>query len=798
MPRKHTLKSWLCAVMLALLPLAAHSVGLGKLTVTSPLGHPLRAEIELLALQEGEAANLAARLASPEAFREAQIERFPLLSAISFSIEQKSDGKHYLKLSSALPVNEPVLDILIELNWPAGRLLREYTLLLDPPGFAGPQAGLAVAAPAAPSEAAEEPQGAPKPPAVAKGEPPPASKKQPKRAKMPAETYGPVKNGETLREIAAKVKPEGYSLEQMLLGLYQSNRPAFADSNMNRLRTGPILRIPEPQQLSSISHAEAVKEIRVHAANWNAYRQKLAATVAASPGRAAEPGQAASGKIAAAVSDKAPPPADSRDVLRLSKGEEPKQASGDSQALQGRIQALEEEKTVKEKTAREANQRIADLEKTVKDMQRLLEIRNQQLAALQKELAPAQPAAPAKQAAQPSPPPAPAATGQQPKPTLQPKPPLPGQPEPSLLEEVLGNPLALRGGAAALLLAASLAAALWWRRIKPAKPEESIARQSDLKARTVFGGAAGGVVDTGSTTFLTDFGAGLASIDTHEVDPIAEAEVYLAYGRDAQAEEILKEALAKDAGRHELRLKLLQIYSSRKNVAAFEPVAEELHAALGDESNPLWLKAAEMGRRLNPANPLFAQPQPATPAAAEAGQVAAEPSGEGPQPPAAETVPPAPDDQDAAPARAEENLLEFDLDALRLDLAAPSEKDRATEEEAAGKEQDAGLEFDLDAIPAHPPGPAEPSAAAPEEAPAMPMLDLSGISLELNDSAGEPPPAEPTEENLAWQEAATKLDLAKAYLDMGDKEGAREILEEVIQEGNAEQQESARKFLAAL
>src|SRR5574340_126092 len=663
MPRKHTLKSWLCAVMLALLPLAAHSVGLGKLTVTSPLGHPLRAEIELLALQEGEAANLAARLASPEAFREAQIGRFPLLSAISFSIEQKSDGKHYLKLSSALPVNEPVLDILIELNWPAGRLLREYTLLLDPPGFAESQAGPAVAAPAAPPEAAEKPRGAPKPPAV---------------AKAPTETYGPVKKGETLREIAAKVKPEGYSLEQVLLGLYQSNRPAFAGSNMNHLRAGPILRIPEPQQLSSISHAEAVKEIRVHAANWNAYRQKLAATVAASPGGVAEPRQAASGKIAAAVSDKVPPPADSRDVLRLSKGEEPKQAGRDSQALQGRIQALEEEKTAREKTAREANQRIADLEKTVKDMQRLLEIRNQQLAALQKEPAPAAPTAPAKQAAQPSPPPAPAANGQQPKPAMQPKPaaaPLPAQPVPSLLEEVLGNPLALRGGAAVLLLAASLAAALWWRRIKPAKPEETIARQSDLKARTVFGAAAG-VVDTGSTTFLTDFGAGLASIDTHEVDPIAEAEVYLAYGRDTQAEEILKEALAKDAGRNELRLKLLQIYSSRKNVAAFEPAAEELHAALGDESSPLWLKAAEMGRKLNPANPLFAHPQPVPPAAP-----ATESSGETPQPPAAEVAPPAPDDQGAAPARTEENLLEFDLDALRLDLAAPSEKDRAAEEQ---------------------------------------------------------------------------------------------------------------------
>ena len=141
----------------------------------------------------------------------------------------------------------------------------------------------------------------------------------------------------------------------------------------------------------------------------------------------------------------------------------------------------------------------------------------------------------------------------------------------------------------------------------------------DVRPNTVIGAASGGSVNTGDTSFLTDFSqAGLGTIDTHDVDPIAEAEVYMAYGRDAQAEEILKEAISKNPDRHEVRVKLLEIYAARRNTTAFESVAGELYAALGSKSSPLWDKACEMGRSIDPTNPLYGGVQSVMSAAAAA------------------------------------------------------------------------------------------------------------------------------------------------------------------------------------
>ena len=129
---------------------------------------------------------------------------------------------------------------------------------------------------------------------------------------------------------------------------------------------------------------------------------------------------------------------------------------------------------------------------------------------------------------------------------------------------------------------------------------------SDLKPNSVTGKAGGGLVDTGNSSFLTDFDkTGPGTIDTDEVDPVAEAEVYIAYGRDAQAEEILKEAMSRDKNRHEIPLKLLEIYHARKSATAFETVAKELRARRRAMSSPVWLKAAAMGAQIDPANPLY-------------------------------------------------------------------------------------------------------------------------------------------------------------------------------------------------
>ena len=153
---------------------------------------------------------------------------------------------------------------------------------------------------------------------------------------------------------------------------------------------------------------------------------------------------------------------------------------------------------------------------------------------------------------------------------------------------------------------AGIAGIIAARRRKTTKFEDSIISGTDIKTNTVFGSTGGGVVNTGDNSLASDFSReGLGNIDTDEVDPIAEAEVYLAYGRDAQAEEILKDALKKDAQRQEIYLKLLEIHAQHNKPSAFETVASELYSVSGGQGE-VWQKAMALGRQIDPSNPLFA------------------------------------------------------------------------------------------------------------------------------------------------------------------------------------------------
>ena len=228
----------------------ANAAGLGKLSVTSALGQPLAAEIELFAADKAELDSLRASLASDQAFHDAHVEFAPVLSYLRFPVEKKPNGKAVLKISSSRPVNDPFVDMLVELNWGSGRLVREYTMLLDPPGLAAKQTVAPVAA-VAPSQApaakavptpatAPQAQAKPAPVAPKTAAPAPAGKPAPSDRVL-------VKRGDTLVGIAGRVRPEGVSLEQTLVGLYRENAKAF-DGNMNRLKAGKTLDSRRPKK----------------------------------------------------------------------------------------------------------------------------------------------------------------------------------------------------------------------------------------------------------------------------------------------------------------------------------------------------------------------------------------------------------------------------------------------------------------------------------------------------------------------------------------------------------------------
>lgn len=646
---KSTFTLKLIPAVLAAFPLIASAAGLGRLTILSNLGQPLRAEVELNATKD-ELAGMTARVATPDAFRQAGIDYASVLAGVKLTVD-KSGAKPVLRLSSDRPVSEPFLDVLLEVNWSAGRLVREYTFLLDPPDrpVAAPVAPVplpqSAAKPAAPAPTPTPEMPAPAPSAHAAATAP--------AAPAAPETYK-VKSGDTLSKIASQYRPEGVSLEQALVALFRSNPSAFDGSNMNRLRAGKILSLPDATAASGVSSTEAHKIVVAQTSDFNAYRRKLAAVAETAPARTEAPKQEAVGKIEPKVQETAPAPAKGEDQLKVSK------TAGDKSAA-GRIAALEENVVAKEKALQDANSRLAELERNVKELQQLLELKNQNLAELQKQAqapkaapAPVQPA-PAVVTPAPAPkptaeevkppveakapavpdlaanaekesPPAPAATPEKPAeakpeeaakapeaPVAPPKPSAPPPPvveEPGFLDGLMANP-ALLGGAGALVL---LLGWLAYRRSKGgASPEIASSTPSTtagvaapVVSTSMFGQAGGQSVDTSASSLQTDFSqSSLSAIDADEgVDPVAEADVYMAYGRDAQAEEILLEALKAEPSRYAIHLKLLEIYSQRNSVKQFEGIASELYAQTGGVGAD-WEKAAAMGRKVDPANPLY-------------------------------------------------------------------------------------------------------------------------------------------------------------------------------------------------
>ncbi len=878
MPGRFALSGVAAAALCLFMP-SAWALGLGPLVVKSALGEGLRAEIDVSSMTPEEASNLKIRIANPEAYSAAGVDYNNILSETKVSLQRRGDGRPYLRLTSDRAVQEPFVDVILELNWNTGRLVREYTLLFDPPVTRTAQTPAAQpatapvvsaaptpapAAPAQPRVVAKAPQpsppAAPQPsPAVAASPAPqakaatpppapapapaPAAVPEPRKAvsaPTPSDSYR-VKRGDTLSGIAAQTQSEGVSLDQMLVALYRANPQAFVSENMNRLKAGAVLNVPQADAVKAIPNAEAQQVIQAQSADFNAYRQRLAGAAAAAP----ESGtRQASGKVQAAVEDRTQAGAPAPDKLMLSKGDIKASAP--------------EDRLSKEREAKDAATRAAELKKNVDDLQKLAAATSAKPAVAPTPAAPAAASAPAPAAAivakAPEAAPAPAsapvpeaaasvavaaaampasaapaaapvakASAPAAKPAAAPAAPM--DEEPGLVGTMLEDPMALGGAGLIVALLAGFGVYRFLKR-KGKDSGETSFLESRLQPDSFFGVSGGQRIDTRETAATgtpSSMSYSLSQLDAiGDVDPVAEADVYLAYGRDLQAEEILKEALRAQPDRMAIRSKLLEVYAKRRDTKGFELLATQLFTLTGGQGED-WKGAQELGAQIDPDNPLY-QPggKPALPPGADS--LAQEPLGASTMP---QSVLPTPSQFNAmvatsaaaaaaaAPAVREDLDLDLDLD-LGLDTAPPlPEKTQPMPQSPEPGTADDLMAFDLSLDP---PSAPEPAAAAPAPQDLGMAFDLSDISLDLDAPTSPAPAAAPApqaaeppssgadsriSELPALEEDGVdpferKLELAEEFRQIGDMDGARELLQEVIARAEGAVQVKARSMLNTL
>ena len=919
---------------------SAEAAGLGRLTVQSALGQPLRAEVEVTSVSPDEAESLKARIASPEAFSRVGLQYKEALSGVRMDVENRG-GRYFIKVTSSRPINDPFVDLVVELSWASGTFSREYTFLLDPPtqqnanqanrSGNAPVAGAATAAAATGAAASGSNAVRTIDPATgrlvnqergAQGRSQAASQPAEAKQQPAAQAKGgrdssseggtvTVGQGETLGMIAARVRPASATLDQTIVAIYRTNPTAFIQNNPNLIRQGRTLTIPSEGEIAAIDSTEAGRQLRMAARDFRSYKERMAGTT---PEVATGNGSStASGAISAKVDDERGGQAGSQDRLELSRSEGGKDEQGSAVGARDA-----EAQVAREAALKEANSRIAELEKNVGALKSMLELKDKSLADLQAQLekarvagaqvsgtvaaaataaadkardaaskvadkaaaekaaaekavaekaaqtkaaadklaaeakaaadkvaaekaaaekaaadkaaaekaaaekeaankAAADKAAAEKAAAEKA-----AAEQDQSKPAEgadkdaveraaadakaevervtngdadkskdmpKPAPVNDGEEQGGLIEGLSQNSLLLPG-----LGVAALAAGLGFWMLRRRRREDDGFSDSisadEFSANSLFGTTGGQSVDTmtGASTQITT----ISESTPTEVDPIAEAEVYIAYGRETQAEEILREALKRQPERQAIRLKLLEIYSGRKDTVAFGQMAREMHDMTGG-LNEEWSKVVQMGAALDPDNALYgdgtadlAAPSPVASPAADVGGMAAagaaavaagvagmaaaaEPQHVEPEAPAVSS--PSMDEglafdggynkpaaeAESKPVQTFQSTRSGPLSAMpgvelpSLDLDAPLDLDE-------GPSTVTDLNIDTTITESLDMGHASGGEGD----------GLGAIGLDLSPSTISGPITMSGAASSQWQEMASKLDLASAYVEIGD------------------------------
>ena len=627
----------------------------------------------------------------------------------------------------------------------------------------------------------------------------------------------------------------------MLVSLFRANPQAFMGDNMNRLKAGVVLSVPAADEAARTTPQQAREIIVAQSADFAAYRQRLASGGTAQA--AAVPARQATGRVQAQVDDSRQSAAQTPDRLTLS---------------QGAVQAsAPEARTARAGERSDANTRLSELARNVEELKRLQSGTSAAAPAAPAVAAPAPAPAPAAAqapaptpaaavaptavasvpVAEPAPAPTPAVVAQAPTP-----PPAPAQEsaQGSLLDSLLDNPLLLPGAGVLVALLAGLG--LWRLRGRMRKPAgETSFLESRLQPDSFFGASGGQRVDThepagASTTGSSTMSYSLSQLDAiGDVDPVAEADVYLAYGRDLQAEEILKEAMRATPERLAIRTKLLEVYAKRRDIKGFELLATQLHSLTGGQGED-WAKAQTLGLGIDPDNVLYqpgGHPGEVLGAAGQPVEVLGASTVPYTAPASRPAFQPAPDatldsgaeidldlDLGHAPATAPKAAPEDEDATLAFKTAVPPRPDLVMDTELPGE-----VTRTLQATPPAPPR-AAPAAAPPAMAPAAPDSGSMGLDFDLGDldmpgdssspyaatPAPAPAPVPPAALDFGdfgvGAPAATapadndplarKLELAEEFRQIGDLEGARDLLEEVVAKADGALRSKAQGMLDTL
>ncbi|MFA6229447.1 MAG: FimV/HubP family polar landmark protein [Rhodanobacter sp.] len=782
------------SVLMALALGSSHvlALDLGQVQVKSTLGQPLLAEIPLHPADAAELKNLTVQLASGDEFTRAGIVGGRPSIPLHFSVVNSASGAKVIRITSTVAVDDPYLDLLIEVNGHAGKSVREFAILLDPPGLnSAPPAAVAAAAPTSTvtrAKAAATPAPTRSAPATKPATPMPKAAARLAAVANNGE-YGPVSSGQTLSGIARSTAPSGVDVQQMMLALKQANPDAFYRDNINALKSGAVLRVPSAAEAQAMTLAAAIAEVSRQNSDWRAGTPGKPSVVADAATRA-NASSAPTGKAGVVEDRLALVPAKASGA-----GSQGNNAGGKGDKS---VASLRQDLLRAQEATASLQQQSNDLKSRLKDLsdingknERLLSLKDNEIAELQSKLAEARKtaglpaAAPVVKAMEPA---------------------VASQSEVAVAKAASVAPVAsgsaalatnvlASAGTASRPAVASTAAAIAPAAVKAATPTPKPVAKPAIQPAPMpvveapwymqtWAWAAGGAAllllivlglrgRRGKSSAKASGAKAASSLaDRFNATPLQGSDDLAE--EDVDQDELLDQ-LAEHPDDIDLHLELVTLYYSRRDVERFEAAAEAMHAHITDTEQDEWQDVLHMGEDLVPAHPLFDHhPEAAMPENAEPhGAFDIDDYGhdEHDTPAAASSMPPLPP---SGPKKVSEYSFNFDLTQPVAGDSTPGHHSTAAEDATVvAPRRDSGHA-----------APALDDDLSWQDTAGGKHASAEGQSFDITDFSDDP--------------VDTKLDLARAYVDMGDAEGARAMLGEVIKEGTQTQQDVAKHLLETL